>query len=243
MDNKTRFGELSNAYDSSRKGYPKECMDYIKSLMPEKSLILDLGCGTGISSRQLVEAGFEVIGVDSDERMLEKAKNNNRQKIRYQKAIASNLPFINQKFSAVMAFGAFHWFRDAKSVSEIKRVLKKGGIFIVVNKRDNNTFRKTYRKVINDLVKLGVGAKVGYRPEEILKTNGFKDVKSKIFPIVETFSLEEAIVHVKSRGTWNHLKKEQHLEATKKLRESFSRLVVNNKIQQKIDVAMFYGRK
>ena len=40
----------------------------------EKSLILDLGCGTGFSSEILIESGFNVIGVDILPDMLVKAR-------------------------------------------------------------------------------------------------------------------------------------------------------------------------
>jgi len=118
MDNRYRFGKLRNAYASGRKGYSKECMEYISSLVFEGVKVLDLGCGTGISTRQLADVGFSVVGLDSDEKMLEKAKEENKKNISYINAEVSKMPFDNEEFQVITAFGAFHWFRDQESTEK-----------------------------------------------------------------------------------------------------------------------------
>ena len=61
------FGEKAKVYDISRKGYPKETYHYIKSLVAKKyPKTLDLGCGTGIATRELFNCGFDVQGMDKD---------------------------------------------------------------------------------------------------------------------------------------------------------------------------------
>ena len=46
------FGIIKNIYDKSRKEYPKEIIDLCLNNYSGKK-VLDIGCGTGISTRQL----------------------------------------------------------------------------------------------------------------------------------------------------------------------------------------------
>jgi ubiquinone/menaquinone biosynthesis C-methylase UbiE len=66
------------------------------------------------------------------EKAARKHKTVNKEK--YVTGSAERIPFSNNTFDAVTAFAAFHWFDNKASLNEIKRVLKPGGIFFVVNK-------------------------------------------------------------------------------------------------------------
>lgn len=243
MNNKQRFGKLREAYVAGRRGYPQECIDYLVSLIGKERRVLDLGCGTGIATRQLAQIGLAVVGADSDEKMLEKAREHKGPAIEYTFASAEHLPFQDNEFDTITAFGAFHWFCDKKSVAEIKRVLNERGTFIAVNKNDNDRFRRTYRRVLRDFAELPPSVKRGYNPLNILKNNGFHEITRKVFEVTEVFTLDDAITHVKSRGTWNHIPPKSYKEATKKLRESFSRIYDGGKIRRTMEVAVIHGKK
>ena len=65
------FGNMAHVYNTTRRGYGDEVYPYIKFLLKTKSIkTLDLGCGTGISTRELQQHGFNVIGLDKDESMI-----------------------------------------------------------------------------------------------------------------------------------------------------------------------------
>ncbi len=73
------FGEYSRYYDLlyKDKDYTQEA-DYIDQLIrknrPEAKTILDLGCGTGRHAIQLANKGYNVLGVDISNEMLEVAR-------------------------------------------------------------------------------------------------------------------------------------------------------------------------
>ena len=49
-----RFDRISAIYDASRREFPSETVSYvIRHLAGDNPFVLDLGCGTGISTRQL----------------------------------------------------------------------------------------------------------------------------------------------------------------------------------------------
>ena len=73
MDAYTSFARV---YDTFMDNIPyKEWSEYLISLLKEYSvndgLVLDLGCGTGNMTELLAQAGYDMIGVDNAEEMLE----------------------------------------------------------------------------------------------------------------------------------------------------------------------------
>jgi len=85
--------------------------------------------------------------------------------------------------------------------------------------------------------------KKGYSPKNILSTNGFSNIQKKVFSLTETLTLNEAIVHIKSRGTWNWLKKSQHSLAEENLRKALSKIIKNGKIERQMDLVTVHGKK
>jgi len=244
MNDKTRFGELKEAYNSGRRGYPEDSINYISSLMPNNGRVLDLGCGTGIAIRQLFDKGFDIVGCDSDARMIEVAKRYKSSGIKYFTSPADNLLFPNEEFDAITSFGAFHWFKDQKSISEIKRVLKTNGVFVVINKNDSGRFRRDYREIISNVVgKLPPSIKRGYNPKNILKRSGFWNVEEKIFETTERFTIGEALTLIKSTGSWNYVPPDLVEKVEHNLTEKLRRMIREGLIYRPVNVAVVSGRK
>jgi SAM-dependent methyltransferase len=61
------FGEDALLYDRARPGYPDAMIDELVRDAPRA--IVDVGCGTGISTRAFSSRGLKVLGVEPDERM------------------------------------------------------------------------------------------------------------------------------------------------------------------------------
>src|ERR1700742_5029752 len=67
------FGADAGRYDRARPTYPASLVERIVAASPGPR-VLDAGCGTGISARLLAAAGCDVLGVDPDPRMAERAR-------------------------------------------------------------------------------------------------------------------------------------------------------------------------
>ena len=70
------YTNFAAVYDTFMDNIPyEEWGDYLKELLKknqvEEGLVLDLGCGTGTMTEILAEAGYDMIGVDNSEDMLE----------------------------------------------------------------------------------------------------------------------------------------------------------------------------
>lgn len=92
---------------------------------------LDLGCGIGQYTKELMSYGYEVTSADISNIALDKVKefNDNIVKV-YMK---EELPFSENEFDLVFANLSIHYFSDEdtkKLMLEIKRILKEEGLFI-----------------------------------------------------------------------------------------------------------------
>jgi SAM-dependent methyltransferase len=87
------------------------------------SRTLDIGCGTGLSTRALAALG-PVVGVDISAPMLREAA---RLRLPLVRGRAENLPFRAASFDLVAMGSAFHWCEPEPLRAEVRRVLAPGG--------------------------------------------------------------------------------------------------------------------
>jgi len=100
-----------------------------KFIRPNDS-VLDIACGSGYGTMMLLRAGGEVVGCDYDETLIGELRDRWKcDKFRYANALS--LPFRDEYFDVVVSFETIEHLTDSQSfISEIRRVLKPGGIFI-----------------------------------------------------------------------------------------------------------------
>ena len=92
---------------------------------------LDLGCGIGQYSKWFMNHGYSVVSSDISKIALEKVKEFNDNVVYAD--MREKLPFEDNKFDLVFANLSIHYFSDIETkdlMNEIKRILKKDGLFI-----------------------------------------------------------------------------------------------------------------
>ena len=97
--------------------------------------ILDVGCGTGRLLRKAQELwpNARLVGVDAAEKMIEEAKKL-FPKAGFHVAMAEYLPLPDASVDLVFSTLSFHhWTNQAKGVSEVARVLRPQGRFLLAD--------------------------------------------------------------------------------------------------------------
>jgi SAM-dependent methyltransferase len=118
------FGEDPERYDRTRPRYPEALIEAVVSASPGPD-VLDVGCGTGIASRQLQAAGCRVLGVEPDARMAELAR---RFGTPAEVATFEAWEPGGRSFDAVTAAQAWHWVEPVAGAAKAARVLRSGGL-------------------------------------------------------------------------------------------------------------------
>jgi len=68
------YGEdLSRVHHEGFVDHPREVASMVRAMAPPPGLVVDLGCGSGVMARELVDAGYDVFGVDISAPMVELA--------------------------------------------------------------------------------------------------------------------------------------------------------------------------
>lgn len=91
--------------------------------------VLDIACGTGLSTKPLTNIGKKVIGTDNSVEMLNYAKL--IPEIEFFHAIAENQPFNDESFELITVSSGIHWFKIEEFLQECRRLLKQNKYLII----------------------------------------------------------------------------------------------------------------
>ncbi|XP_029461967.1 putative methyltransferase DDB_G0268948 isoform X2 [Rhinatrema bivittatum] len=125
--------EHASLYQKYRLPPPDEILKLIFSYLEEKKgkpfgLAVDIGCGTGQSTRALAPHFERVVGTDISKAQIEEAKQAScTANTSYCVCPAEELPFEDGSVDLITAAAAAHWFNIEKFLKEANRILKPNG--------------------------------------------------------------------------------------------------------------------
>jgi SAM-dependent methyltransferase len=127
-----RFSGQADAYARYRPSYPDEAIRAVvaRAGLNRTSVLVDVGCGTGISARLFAERGVTVIGVEPNSAMRRRAEAtpcSAGPPPRYRPGSAEATGLPDATAECVVAAQAFHWFDAGAALQEIHRIVKPNG--------------------------------------------------------------------------------------------------------------------
>ncbi|KOP66029.1 SAM-dependent methyltransferase [Bacillus sp. FJAT-18019] len=144
--NVNRFTGFEDTYDQHRPEAPQEVVTLLTEyLMRRPSLVVDLGCGTGLSTFAWKDVAGQVIGVEPNDDMrgkaisklasLQTAAGNGNDvhsaDIQFVSGYSNQLALPDGSADIITCSQSFHWMDPSSTLKEAARVLRDEGIFAV----------------------------------------------------------------------------------------------------------------
>jgi len=123
---------LSKRYNSAN---VENIHKILTTTFPQKSKLLELGCGSGRDINFMSNKGHEIIGIDGSFKMIEEAKKNHpniKNKIFYKKV--QDLDFDENSFDGIYSIATLMHlttFEIESAIDKIHYILKQGGKVVI----------------------------------------------------------------------------------------------------------------
>ncbi len=207
IDPASRFDGTVKDYHLYRAGYPPALFDWLFRTVTSgrKSKIADIGCGTGISTRALAEAGAEVTGVDPNREMLDCARSIGGG-AKYREGMANDTGLTGRAFDLVTAAQSFHWFDPDTCLPEFRRILRSGGAVAAFwNCQENSPFLADYDQMLREhCTEYRGSSNWSATIERIRASSSTENVREAAFPNSQEFDADGLLGRVKSCSYVRH---------------------------------------
>lgn len=220
------YDRNTQSYSESNQSPADFIDEFLKYLSSDKEKnVLDLGSGTGVNAGYMASKGFEVVGIDISEKMVQHAKNSYPH-IEFRLGDMTKLPFPAGSFDGILAsYSLIHLTKGAIAsvLARLYEILRPGGIFYLsVQSGDSTQGFFSHPLIPSDKVFLNIFAK-----EEIfslLSENGFEIVSQheklphgKVFNFTKLFIIAKKSMPVQQASS-NH--RAASVERKRRVRDS-----------------------
>lgn len=177
--NENIFSGIANIYDKYRPSYPPELFAYLCSTLGINyyTTIADIGSGTGILSKQLLNICGQVYAIEPNDDMRKIAESNLSLKKHFisVQGTAENTTLPNHCVDCITAAQSFHWFDRELFKIECQRLLKDNGYVILIwnCREENNEIVQAIDSISANFCPDFSGASCGMRGEK--KRGDYKD--------------------------------------------------------------------
>jgi SAM-dependent methyltransferase len=163
------FDAVADAYDRVRPRYPDTLFDDVAEIggLGDESTVLEIGCGTGIATRNLLRRGWRVLAVEPGPAMAEVARRGVRnERLEVEEQLFEAWEPRGRRFALIFSATAFHWVDPNVKWAKTAEVLLDGGHLALATNRtvSGSTFEDLYTATRALHEQHGVGMDEGPSP-------------------------------------------------------------------------------
>jgi ubiquinone/menaquinone biosynthesis C-methylase UbiE len=134
--NSSRFNGFADIYAEARPKCPLYVTDIVRKYLGKNpGLVVDLGCGTGLSTLIWENFSTRTIGIEPNAGMISQARKwaEHLKTIDYIQRFANDTELEDSIADVVTCSQSFHWMEPQSTLREVNRILKPKGIFLTVD--------------------------------------------------------------------------------------------------------------
>ena len=129
-----RFSGFANLYDANRPSPPRGLGPLLASYANvPRPTVVDLGSGTGLSSRWAASWAGSVIGIEPNDDMRAIAESRHTSGVTYLPGVSHRTGLGDGVADVVLAVQAMHWMEPEPTLAEVARILRPGGVFAIAD--------------------------------------------------------------------------------------------------------------
>ena len=190
------YAAMATSYARGRPDYPPQVNDWLREDLGlgKGKVALDLGAGTGKFLACLRNTEATIVAVEPVPAMLAQLVALHSG-VEAKQGSAERIPLADASVDVVVCAQSFHWFANINALSEIRRVLKSGGVLgLIWNVRDE---RVAWVAALRAFLDPHEGDAPRYHTQKwrkVFPATGFGPLSERHFPHGHTGSPEHVIV-------------------------------------------------
>jgi len=159
----TSYNKVADLYDAAFTDITvrRDEWEWLNKHLPKTNdlRVLDIGCGNGALLQALSGRITYGAGVDESEAILEQARKRNAAKknLEFAKIDSPALPFADAKFDVVISLMSFRYLDWDPLLTEVRRVLKPRGRFLIVDMVTDPVKTREYSQLLKDKFRIMFG--------------------------------------------------------------------------------------
>jgi SAM-dependent methyltransferase len=251
-----RFSNRVSDYDRFRPRYPAALIDTLRDLagLTPRDVVADVGSGTGILTRLLLDSGHRVFAVEPNAAMRAVAERDFSDNARFTSVdgAAERTTLPDGSVDVVTAAQAFHWFDRDACRREFTRILRgqsdvtpraRGNVALVWNTRrtDGNAFMRDYERLLVECA-IDYTAVDHRHVDEAALAAFFVDYERAVIPFEEALDWEATRGRMASASYVPSPENAGYADIVAGLREAFERHARDGRVVWTYDSEVTVGR-
>jgi SAM-dependent methyltransferase len=244
----TRFTSRVRDYVLYRPSYPLPVVELLKREcgLENGAAVADIGAGTGIFSKLLLEAGLNVFAVEPNDAMREAAEAELDEIPGFHSVAATSeaTELDEASVDLVVAAQAFHWFDRAVALQEFRRILHSPKwVALIWNNRieTGSPFLEGYETILRtyatDYLKVRHNE---IEPDDLAAWFG-GGMNTATFPNAQRFDFTGVEGRLMSSSYAPRADDERHAPMMAALRDLFDHTAENGAVEFRYETQVFYG--